>query len=555
MGTQFRHRRCLPWSLLGWVGLGLGALQSGGRTAVPPLPTVDGPPPQVHAYDLGLFTLTQQGVADEYSEMPVPLRGILARPEGAGPFPVVILLHGRHSGCHFAPLWSDSRWPCPPEAETRFDQGFAYLAAALAEQGYLTLAIDLNGAYAYAYGATPDNYTALAHQRSPQILGAHLAQLAAAHRGEPTDFGLPLAGQVDLSRLVLMGHSMGGAAAVFSGLEPAGLLLVAPTPSQNPATAPAAYELPDVPTSILLGGCDRDIYDFSSLYYFETAAQQPRRHWVASVLIPGVNHNFFNRALIEDDYARQPDNGPQCSPDSSYRLGRIAQEDFLVAYATGFLRQVFDPKAAVGLALTPNQAAPNQLLGVPVLTNLHPGQTLQRRLRLDPADASGGASPPTPTAGLGVQICRALQGCDRFWRPRPHFPTVLRLSWRQQPQALRLALPPSSQDLSAFTSLQLRLAVDATDALTDGQPVALAVILQDQQGRAVRVEVPATTPALRAAAADPRWGYQGIPIYPSAVRISLAQFEGVDLTAIAALTLVFDRSDRGVLYLADIVFL
>ncbi|MBD0336030.1 MAG: hypothetical protein ICV62_11125 [Cyanobacteria bacterium Co-bin13] len=580
MVTGYWHKRLLLWVLLsGLAGLWPVFLQVGGVAVEASLPpAANRLPAQVHAYDLGVLTLVQTDVAAEVREMPVPLRGILAQPKGTGPFPVVVILHGRHPGCHFAPVWNDSTWPCPAGADTRFDQGFAYLAAALADQGYLTLAIDLNGAYAYAYGATPQNYTSLAHRRSPQILAAHLSRLAAASRGEGVDFGVPLTGQADLSRLVLIGHSMGGAAAVFSSLrrpqtgpmprlqdlaQPSGLLLVAPTPSQAPAAVPEAYELPDVPTSILLGGCDRDIYDFSSLYYFETAVQKPRQHWAASVLIPGANHNFFNRALAEDDYARQPDNGPLCEgrPASeghrlaSSRLSRAAQEAFLVAYATGFLRQVFEPSAAVGLALTANQTAPGQLLGVPVLTNLYPGQGQQRRLALEPADAPALAAAPEPTPNLSVQRCPALAACDRFWRPQPRFPAVLRLSWRQRPQSLRFALPASGQDLRAFASLQLRVAVDATDALNDGQTAAFAVILQDRQGRAVRVEVPATTAALRPYPADPRWGYQGVPIYPSAVRIPLAQFQGVDLAAIASLTLVFDQSDRGVLYLAEVAFL
>ena len=62
--------------------------------------------------------------------MPYRLQGILAIPPGEGPFPVVVVLHGRHSGCHFADEPTPSQWPCPAGTETRFDQGFAYLAQA-----------------------------------------------------------------------------------------------------------------------------------------------------------------------------------------------------------------------------------------------------------------------------------------------------------------------------------------------------------------------------------------------------------------------------------------
>lgn len=530
--------------------------------------------PPASAYDLGQVSLIQAEVPAPLQALPLPLQGWIARPAGAGPFPVVVILHGRHPGCHFALTWADSTWPCPAGTETRFDQGFVYLAQALAGQGYLTLAINLNGAYAYAYGATPDNYNTLAIQRSAQILEAHLTHLAAANRGESLAFGPDLKGRVDLSQLVLIGHSLGGGAAVQSSLlrqrqthpeqiqqgrgRVSGLLLLAPTPSQAIALRPDTYALPDVPAAVLLGGCDRDIYDFSSLYYFEAAAQDVSRSQpLSSVLIPGANHNFFNRALPEDDYARQPDADPLCRPSADPRLPRQAQEQFLVAYASDFVRTVLGTEAAAAPGSDPSQAAPGSLYRVPVLTNLSLAATQQHPiLSLAAADPERALPPPIQPGGtLAVQLCPALRACGQHWRPRPRFPTVLRLSWQQGSGQLNIPLSPADQAVQAFDSLQLRVAVDATDALNDGIAQAFAVVLTDRQGRAARVEIPTTTPALRGYAADPRWGYQGIPIYPSAVRIPLGQFKGVDLAAIATITLVFDQSQRGVLYLADLAFL
>ena len=69
---------------------------------------------------------------------------------------------------------------------------------------------------------------------------------------------------------------------------------LAPPPAARLEQEPWAYALPDIPTSIVVGGCDRDIYDLSSLYYFETANTHPNRETpVVSLLVPGANHNFF----------------------------------------------------------------------------------------------------------------------------------------------------------------------------------------------------------------------------------------------------------------------
>ncbi|HEY9879733.1 MAG TPA: hypothetical protein V6D29_14840 [Leptolyngbyaceae cyanobacterium] len=571
IGILQRSLCSLAVGLTGWASIeeSLAALPQVPSSQAATLYSVAATASRVRNYNLGTLSLRQPDLPAPFTQMPVPLQGIMAVPDGVGPFPVVVILHGRHSGCHFTQPWSASIWPCPAGLETRFDQGFDYLAEKLARQGYLTLAVDLNGAYTFSYGATATNYNSLPNQRSLQIIDAHLTRLAAANRGDAVGFGMDLTGKVDLSRLVLIGHSMGGSAAAVSGLmrqrhtsaeqvtaglgPVSALLLVAPTPSGAIDAAPLAYTLPDVPVSVLLGGCDRDIFDFSSLYYYEAAAQTPRQHTVASVLIPGANHHFFNRALVEDDYSRQLDNAPVCAAQSPLRLSRQAQEDFLVSYIQDFLATVFaEGNAPIGWAAT--QTAPDRLYQVPVLTNLSLAAQNQRSLlNLKP-------SAPFPASlhvvgTLSLQQCPALQACDRYFRPRPQFPTVLRLSWQDRSGRLQVNLPNAAQDMREFDSIQIRLALDSTDVLNEGQRQAVAIVLHDRQGRAARVEIPALTPALRQFAPDPKWGYRSIPVYPSAVRIPLAQFQGVDLGAIATVELLFDQSERGVLYLADIAVL
>jgi hypothetical protein len=67
------------------------------------------------------------------------------------------------------------------------------------------------------------------------------------------------------------------------------------------------------------------------------------------------------------------------------------------------------------------------------------------------------------------------------------------------------------------------------------------------------VEIPPTTPALYTFDAPNRSA--ALPIYPTAIRIPLAQFQGVDLSALASLDLVLDTTPLGTLYLADIELL
>lgn len=563
----------------GWVSLFLGAFLAV-VLPVSSLAQVPTPPSQpsldirqyrnLHPYDLGNTTLTQAGVAAEFATMPLPLTGILGLPHGTDTFPLAVILHGRHGGCHFV-VDGPSQWPCPAGLETRYDEGFAYLAQALTEAGYGVVVPNLNAAFSATYGATPERRNALADQRSQQIIDAHLRRLAAANRGEDTGFGpdlvAQLAGRVDWARLAMVGHSMGGGAAALSavtrqaqagdgamirdGLGPvAALVLVAPTRSQSMTRHPEAYQLPDVPSTVLIGGCDRDIFDLSSLYYFETATQDRTRSTpAAAVIVLGANHNFFNAAVGEDDYYRRQDNGALCNPQRSrQRLSRVAQETFLVEYVQGFLGAVLNPHAspaqlaAVGLA--PQRAVPATLYQVPVLTNL---TQPQRRLLFE---ASNRTHTYQTSSNLRVRRCLSFAPCDNLPRARPQFPAILRLQWPDSTAWIRF--PLESQDFSPFTSLQLRLA--AEPSLQSSRP-SLALVLHDRQGRAVRVEVPATAPALYDFEASANSHAPLTPIYPTALRIPLAQFYGVDLTALAALDLVFDGASRGTLQLASVEFL
>jgi dienelactone hydrolase len=511
-----------------------------------------------------MSSLAQSG--EEFDPMPLALTGAIALPPGDSPIPWIVVLHGRHAGCHFQPE-AISQWPC--DSEPRFDLGFAYLAQSLAETGYGVLIPNLNAAFSETYGATSDTRSEFADQRSGQIIDAHLTRLAQAHRDDNSSFGISLTGRVDLTRLAMVGHSMGGGAAalsavqrlsegsaaalqsrIVSGLGPiAALVLISPTRSYPIAERADAYQLPDVPTAVIAGGCDRDIFDLSSLYYVETARQQTRTMPVAGILLPGANHNYFNAAVAEDDYYRQPDNGPLCNPQRSRdRLSRVAQETFLSQYTQAFLRTVWSTPAESDLAeigMAPSRAAPRELFGQSVLSALVSPNT-QRYTVFDAENA-----PATIlTAGLKATFCEALPDCQHPSRPYPHFPTLLTLGWEAVTESLQV--PLEGVNVSDFTSLELRLAPAPSWPIPQGQPV-LAVVLRDRQGGAARVEILSTVPALRRFEADPTHGNTA-PLYPSALRIPLGQFAGVDLTALTSVELVFDQVPQGKLHLASIEF-
>jgi dienelactone hydrolase len=120
----------------------------------------------------------------------LPLGGLVWFPEGEGPHPLVLVVHGNHAMSR----------PSEP--------GYAYLGEHLASHGYLVAAIDqnfLNGLVFF------DGQFAEMPLRAWLIL-QHLQQW---RRWNETPDN-PFAGRVDLDRVALVGHSRGGEAVAWA---------------------------------------------------------------------------------------------------------------------------------------------------------------------------------------------------------------------------------------------------------------------------------------------------------------------------------------------------
>ncbi|HEX5827168.1 MAG TPA: hypothetical protein VFY23_06585 [Candidatus Limnocylindrales bacterium] len=116
-----------------------------------------------------------------------PINARAWMPEGDGPFPLVLVVHGNHA------------MGAPNEA------GYAYLAEHLASRGFITASVDesfLNGSWAGDWGGAEMKVRAW-------LLLRHLDQWR-TWNAEP---GGMLEGRVDMDRVALIGHSRGGEAA------------------------------------------------------------------------------------------------------------------------------------------------------------------------------------------------------------------------------------------------------------------------------------------------------------------------------------------------------
>ena len=115
----------------------------------------------------------------------LPLQGRVWYPDGDGPFPLVLIVHGNHSMYEYS------------------DPGYGYLGELLASRGYILVSVDEN----FINGSIRQENDARAW-----LLLEHLAVWRRWSRGETATEQHPFVGKVDMGRIGLIGHSRGGEA-------------------------------------------------------------------------------------------------------------------------------------------------------------------------------------------------------------------------------------------------------------------------------------------------------------------------------------------------------
>jgi len=220
----------------------------------------------------------------------LPLNGRVWFPEGDGPFPLVLIVHGNHAMKNFS------------------DPGYEYLGKLLASRGFIVVSVDQNFLN-QTFGGENDAraFLLLEHLK----LWRQWNQTA-GHKFE---------GKVDMDRIALIGHSRGGEsvahAAAFNRLSRypdeahtkfdydfaiKSVIAIAPCDSQY---KPAGHKttLTDINYLVVQGGHDADVTTFMGL------GQYNRVHFTgddfrlkAAVYVYRANHSRFNTAWGPVDY-------------------------------------------------------------------------------------------------------------------------------------------------------------------------------------------------------------------------------------------------------------
>ncbi len=223
----------------------------------------------------------------------LPLNGRVWYPEGPGPFPLVLIVHGNHDMTQYS------------------DPGYAYLGELLASRGYILASVD-------------ENFLNGNLRAENDARGWMLLQHLVAWRGFNADSASPLYHKVDLSGIALMGHSRGGeavaVAAAFNALSRypddarvtfdfhfaiRTLVAIAPVDGQY-RPADQGTPLTDINYLVLHGAHDSDVSTFMGQRQFQRIRfTQPGPWRKSAIYIYRANHGQFNTVWGSSDVGKE----------------------------------------------------------------------------------------------------------------------------------------------------------------------------------------------------------------------------------------------------------
>lgn len=268
-----------------------------------------------------------------YGPDKMPINGSVWYPEGNGPFPLVIMVHGNHN---------------MPESS---DTGYEYLGRLLASRGYIFASIDENFLNTSIYDdmLSFNGITNETPARAIVIL-EHLKAFDKFNRSKSN----PFYNKIDMNNISLIGHSRGGeAVAVAAALNKLkaypdngsiklnynynirSVVAIAPVDgSVKPTGKP--IELKDVNYFVIHGCDDMDVSSFMGYSQYKRVNFTPgTENYKASVYVYGANHGQFNNSWGKQD---SPGLGGYCF----FNIGKLISKDDQNMIAKVFISAFLD---------------------------------------------------------------------------------------------------------------------------------------------------------------------------------------------------------------------
>jgi hypothetical protein len=477
----------------------------------------------------------------------------------AGPFPLVVLLHGNHYS-NYSGTTAYYEWPFRPGSLPIPNyRGYDYFANVLASHGYIVVSLSANGV-----NVLGNNFGDTGMLARAQLIQRHLDIWNDLNRdgvvhglpgGDQSPFGTRFVGKVNLQDVGLMGHSRGGEGAVRSYLynqslgSPYGIKAVF-------ALAPVDFTSPrvnNVPFAVLLPYNDGDVYDLEGVSFYDDSRYNvpgdtgPKY----TILVMGADHNYYNTVW-------SPGGGYPGASDDGYggpptRLTQAQQRGTGLAYMSAFFRTYLGGEAQFMPILTGDEAPPPSAQvssGQIHLAYLPPDDLAHRRdvNRLStPANLTtntlGGAALSGGLSTYSIVTSASGEPDSGLSQLNVGYQNTLTAFYEND-------LPAGARDERGYNDLQFRIGVSYTDTRNPRNvDQDFSVELVDGAGHSQSALVSA---------------YSNDLYYPpqnsnphevlNTVRIPLSAFPGIDLSDVRALRFDFNQHNSGAFQIAEIAF-
>lgn len=519
---------------------------------------------------------------------PVELRASIHYPTNlaGGPFPVIVLLHGRHATCFNGNGAAFLEWPCTSNRlPIPSYKGYDYFSQVLASNGYVVVSVSANGV-----NAVDNAVFDLGALARAELMQKHLDILKQFNTTGGAPFGTKFVGKLDLTRVGTMGHSRGGEGVVRHYV----LNNAAGAPYGIKAVFPLApvdfnrFVVNNAALNVLLPYCDGDVSDLQGIHFYDDArynvpGDQAPKHYE---LVMGANHDFYNTVwspssgipgAANDWLAFVPggNSDGQCgSGKGNKRLTEQQQRGTGLAYMSAFFRAYVGGETQFIPILTGDAPPPASAQTTDLLVSYHAPDNPELRLDVNrlltntnlTTNTLGGAA--TQTSLTPYELCGGdapqAQRClpDQPNARQPHTTpsarsplrglSQLKTGWNNLTGNYRNDLPASLGNVSGFQALQFRVSVNFGDARNLADLAQdFRVVLTDASGASSSVRVSDVSGALY----FPPGSVGPVPkVVLNTVRVPLSAFGGVNLHTVRSVQFTFNEHAQGGVLITDVAF-
>jgi dienelactone hydrolase len=498
----------------------------------------------------------------------MPLQGRVWMPGGAGPFPLVLIVHGNHM------------------MEDYSDPGYAYLGELLASQGFIVVSIDEN--FLNLSLADYVDPFALRMGDENKVRGWLLLKHLAQWRTWNADAKSPLHGKVDMDRIALVGHSRGGEAVAianaFNDLNsfPDDALIkfdfhfhlraiaaIAPVDGQyDPDGRPTPMH--DQNYFVIQGNMDGDLTSFMGSSQYSRATFTPGSDgFKASLYVKGANHGQFNTDWGRNDFGLPY----KFLLDERQIIPADAQQRIAKVYLSAFLQTTLQGKAAYRQLFEDPRNGAGWLPDDYLVSNYADARTTWLATYEEDIDPSTGSMPGVKIDGANLTAWRESYVSLKYTPLDSH---VALIAWDNRVYKrganyridLPNPLPPPENAALVFSASQAEIptlpdtfGVRGGSRNPDKKPLDWTIVLTDADGETAHLplshdqvlypQVKGETRRISLIDTAPR-----SEIVMRRFRFPLADFQKenpkLNLARLAQIRFDFDRSKRGAIALDDV---